>query len=80
MNFLPMTMPQDQRMVSKIFFSRGEPPAYDDATGSEGVCLKYPMKKPTDSLFEKVCVTGLYRKSMRQKQKEDADFREDSHR
>jgi len=36
-----MTIQQDQRMVSKIFFSRGEPPAYDDATGLKCVCQKY---------------------------------------
>jgi len=35
MNFQPMTMQQDQRMMSGIFFLRDELPAHDDATGSK---------------------------------------------
>jgi len=34
-NLQPMTIQQDQRMVSKIFFLMDELPAYDDATGSK---------------------------------------------
>jgi len=40
-NLQPMTIQQDQRMMSQIFFLRDELPAHDDATGLKGVCLKY---------------------------------------
>jgi len=35
MNLQPMTIQPDQRLVSQIFFSRDESPAYDDTTGSK---------------------------------------------
>jgi len=41
MNFQSMAMQPDLRVVSKIFFPRDELPAYDDANGSQSVCLKY---------------------------------------
>jgi len=35
MTFQPMTMQQDQRMMSGIFFLRDELPAHDDTIGSK---------------------------------------------
>jgi len=41
MNFQPMTIQQDQRVVSEIFFLSDELPAHDDTTGLKGDRLKY---------------------------------------